>query len=141
MKYIHLKSKLWKYVNNKSWASFFYILQWQKNQKDSVNFWHRKMTLKVRIVKSQKYFYGCFHSFHRSCLFTSKLSCLQKNNFGHTKLQVLQYKFHSNHGVFWVKYLQENLRDSILYILKFSMGPNSEYFLWLLMLSLQLRGI
>ena len=45
--------------------SFLYILKWKKKiEKDSVDFWHRKMTLKVRIVM----------------FFT-----LQKHNFGHTK--------------------------------------------------------
>ena len=34
------------------------------------NFWH---------LKGQKYFYGRFH------LLTTKLRCLQKNKFGHTK--------------------------------------------------------
>ena len=38
-----------KYANNKSW-SHFWIFQWKKNQKDSYNFWHGKMTLKFRIV-------------------------------------------------------------------------------------------
>ena len=36
---------------------YFYILQWKKNQKDSADFWHRKMTLKTRIM-----LYWTFHS-------------------------------------------------------------------------------
>ena len=46
----HLKSKLWKYANNKCWAPFFIFFNEKKNQKDSVDFWHRKITLKIRIA-------------------------------------------------------------------------------------------
>ena len=43
------KSKLAKYVNNKSWSLIFVFFN-EKNGKDSAIFWHRKMTLKIRIV-------------------------------------------------------------------------------------------
>ena len=43
------KSKLWKKCQNWNFRAFFSILQW-KNQKDSADFWHRKMTLKIRIA-------------------------------------------------------------------------------------------
>ena len=31
-------------------VSLFWILQWKKNLKDSADFWHTKMTLKIRIA-------------------------------------------------------------------------------------------
>ena len=66
----------------------------KKNQIDSANFWQRKMTLKVRIVlfltlnsendwKTKKVFLAIFIVLW-SCLFTTKLGCLQKDKFDHT---------------------------------------------------------
>ena len=78
-------------------VSLFCILQWKK--KDFVDFWHRKMTLKVWIVlfwpsilkrwKGENYFYGHFHS--ALVLLMGTLAYLplnstacRKKNFGHT---------------------------------------------------------
>ena len=73
----------------------FCIFQWKKNQKDPPsNFWDRKMTLKVRIVfdlqfynkwKAKTIFITVF-KLHWPCWLTTKLSCLQKNQSGQTKL-------------------------------------------------------
>ena len=74
----------------------------KKNQKDSANFWHRKMTLKIRI--------GLFLTFDSKMterpknifmdifivlwpyLLTTKLSCLQKNKSGQTKCTAKAFK-------------------------------------------------
>ena len=42
-------NKLSKYVINKSWSPFFVFFN-EENEKVSINFLHRKMTLKVKIV-------------------------------------------------------------------------------------------
>ena len=69
-----------------------------------VDFWRRKMTLRVRIVlpsilkrtKRQKYYYGRFHS-SWPYLLTTELSYLQKNNFGHTTCVVaIKYSMSSS---------------------------------------------
>ena len=47
--------------------------------KNGPNLW----PLILKQWKCQKYFYVCFHTFF-SCLFTTKIRSLQKNNIGHT---------------------------------------------------------
>ena len=93
----------------------------KKNQKDSSNFWHRKNDWRselccfrasiLKLPMGQKYFHvhGYFHSV-RSWLFTTKLNCLQKNNFGHTK--PLFKKYMSDQAVLLPKWSPMHLRIS-----------------------------
>ena len=94
-----------KYDNNKSFSPFFIFfngkkverdtVDGKKVEKDSVDFWHRKMTLKVRILlfltfnskttEWPKIFFMAIFIVLWPYLLTTKLRCLQKNNFGHTK--------------------------------------------------------
>ena len=77
----------------------------KKNKKDLVNFWHRKMTLKVRIVlvltfsfnskmtEIQKNVFMAVFVVLWPYLLTTKLSFLKKNNFGHTMHGLLIHIF------------------------------------------------
>ena len=87
----------------------------KKNQNDSANFWHRKMTLKVNIgpflalnskmTERPKIIFMADFTILLSCLFTTKLNCLQKNKFGHTTLHIW---FHAQ--------LAQNILNGIYYV-------------------------
>ena len=69
---------------------FSYSVMKKTVEKDSVKFWHRKVTLNVRILlfwtfnskttKRPKIFHGCFHS-SLALLMLTKVRCLQINSF------------------------------------------------------------
>ena len=110
-------------------VSFFVFYNEKKNQKDSANFWHRKITLKVRILlfltfnskttKRPKIFYGCFHSFWlsipkesndeklvggawHSTLICNKLYNIVKKKYYHFSFEGREKNFGVEHEFTWV---------------------------------------
>ena len=77
---------------------YWYSSMKKKIEKDSVNFWHRKVTLKVRIVlfcdhqsynnRKTKHIFMAIFLVLWPYLSTTKLNCLQKINFGRTKVHM-----------------------------------------------------